>query len=405
VAFFSRYWKGEIALAKAVWLVVLPSAALLFALAEFNAYAISIYDLQPKAIFALYELSWLLAAFASIWLAFGLWRAATKHRQMPGRPAIWGWLAQGMTALGLALLAAGFAAAGLPQTRDFYRAAVLGDPDIPDFALRLEERNTELRIDGGVKFGLAAAVEQMLDANPSVATISLSSLGGRISEAAKLYALIKRRHLNTVVNDQCLSACAYVFAGGAQRWLGVNGQLGFHGGGYAGLREFQIAESERAIVARIEADDLAPASFLQKATDAQAKDVWRPSRDELLASRYLTSRRPGAASSLRELSAMVGLTAARLRKDLPQTLGPRLILTEIVPEQTTLVYIYDVLPPDDTKYFEQNTQYDIYSQFKSDACSNDSTKSAIDIGIFYQFRFRATANGSILYQATINDCS
>lgn len=405
MTFFVRYWKGEISLAKSFWLVGISSTVLLLAFEAFIKYALTAYDLPPTTMFAVYELNWLLVVVVLIWQAVGIWRSATKHRHLPGRRAIWSWLAKGITLLGVAQFVAIFVITGVPQTREIYRVAFLGDPSLPDYALSLDEQNTELHIDGGIKFGLSDAVEQMLSANPSVATINLTSPGGRIKEAEKLYALIKRRQLNTVTNDQCMSACTYVFAGGARRWLGVNGQLGFHSGAFVGLNAAQVADGEHRVFERIEADDQVPAAFFQRVMGIDSKDIWYPTRDELLANHYLTEKRPGAASSQRELAAMVRVTAERLRRQLPETLGPRLILTEIAPEYTTLVYTYDVLSPDETKYFDQTTQNEMYSQLKTSTCNSKKAENAVEIGIYYQFRFKATVNGVNLLTVTINDCS
>ena len=79
----------------------------------------------------------------------------------------------------------------------------------------------ELKISGGIKYGLTAEASKLLSSAPEIKIIDFESSGGRISEATKLYELIVSHNLNTVANAVCLSACTIAFAGGTERWVGT----------------------------------------------------------------------------------------------------------------------------------------------------------------------------------------
>ena len=67
----------------------------------------------------------------------------------------------------------------------------------------------------------------LLDA-PKVKTVSLASPGGLTLESRLIAALVRKRKLNTYVEQYCASACTQVFVAGRERTIGPQGELGFH---------------------------------------------------------------------------------------------------------------------------------------------------------------------------------
>jgi len=66
------------------------------------------------------------------------------------------------------------------------------------------------------------------DRAPASCHVLLNSDGGRGPVAEELALRVRRRHLNTSVQDHCLSACTYVFLAGNKREMAEDADLGFH---------------------------------------------------------------------------------------------------------------------------------------------------------------------------------
>ena len=78
--------------------------------------------------------------------------------------------------------------------------------------------------------GSVNKLQRMFDESPDVTTLVLNSDGGRGAIAEELALRIRQRHLNTFVEDHCLSACTYLFLAGIKRELAEDADLGFQSG-------------------------------------------------------------------------------------------------------------------------------------------------------------------------------
>ena len=88
----------------------------------------------------------------------------------------------------------------------------------------------------------------------------------------------------------CLSACTIIFAGGKNRWIGVNGKLGFHSSSFEGVSESAASKFLQEIFLKINTEKNIPIDFLNKSNKIKAEDMWYPNVDELKASNYITSK-------------------------------------------------------------------------------------------------------------------
>lgn len=64
--------------------------------------------------------------------------------------------------------------------------------------------------------------------NPQKRELILDSKGGNLVAGLKLGMQIRRLQLNTRIDSDCFSACAYAFLGGVNRTLGAGGRIGVH---------------------------------------------------------------------------------------------------------------------------------------------------------------------------------
>ncbi|MEO8223958.1 MAG: hypothetical protein ABI661_04080, partial [Gammaproteobacteria bacterium] len=96
------------------------------------------------------------------------------------------------------------------------------------YTVGLRHRGREIAVAGGFGFGVAAAVEKLLAANPQVRRIRLDSGGGALSEGVSLRALILAHGLDTYTAVECSSACISAYAGGRFRSLQRGARMGVH---------------------------------------------------------------------------------------------------------------------------------------------------------------------------------
>lgn len=86
-----------------------------------------------------------------------------------------------------------------------------------------------LQVMGDIEQGFAQKIIDAIEANPNVQSVALGSGGGYVYEAIKAGAYIRSKGLETVLWNNCYSACPLVFMGGIQRenWSPYP-VLGFH---------------------------------------------------------------------------------------------------------------------------------------------------------------------------------
>jgi len=93
----------------------------------------------------------------------------------------------------------------------------------------LENNGTVLRILGDIDEGFSLRLKNAIDKNPKITTIALGSGGGVVVEALKAGHYIRSRGLDTILWNNCFSACPLVFLGGINRTVpSPYPYLGFH---------------------------------------------------------------------------------------------------------------------------------------------------------------------------------
>ncbi len=144
-------------------------------------------------------------------------------------------------------------------------------------------RGSELELSGEVNYGLADRLENELKEHPSVSTLRLASVGGAIAEAKRAAKIIAAHHLDTVVGEECLSACTVMFVAGKYRTLEKDGKLGFHAAKSADPTE-HVVGSFRAAFAPFGVER----GFIARAEAFEPPALWYPSREELIAAGVLS---------------------------------------------------------------------------------------------------------------------
>jgi hypothetical protein len=162
------------------------------------------------------------------------------------------------------------------------------DSWIGPHVIQLMAGGTELEFIGGIGGSASAELARALDANPGVRVLQLTSQGGNTLLAMDMELLVRTRHLITYVPRFCASACAFVFLGGKERYVGPGAKLGFHAA--VGLDE-SSAETARlaaAVKTWMLGRGVAPA-FVDRAVSTPHTTIWEPTSDELLQARVITA--------------------------------------------------------------------------------------------------------------------
>ena len=136
-----------------------------------------------------------------------------------------------------------------------------------------------IKLEGTLGAGSADKVQKIFDASPNATTLELNSDGGRGQTAEELARRVKQRHLNTSVQDHCVSACTYIFLAGAKREIAEDAELGFHQASALGL----VANDKMIIQNMVEYYRSAGLreSFIDHIVATPPDDMWYPTRREL----------------------------------------------------------------------------------------------------------------------------
>nr|WP_316642555.1 RDD family protein [uncultured Roseateles sp.] len=277
--YIAAHWRGEQSLMQSFWLNnVLLSVPLAFALTGLMTWiSLKGEALQAGSIAML--IGWPLMLAIDVWCIVGAWRAAAAYRQIGGA-ALWAHLARLCLALGalqtLASALIGFA----PQAGEFLQMARGIDP-IGQAALKLSDDGRTLRLEGPIGMGDATRLQRLLATTPQpVRLVELASPGGRVHEAQRMVALVRKAGANTRAVGGCESACTLVFLAGAQRQLMPGAQLGFHrasSGTYNPVFD-EVANQHLAGTYR---DMGLPESFITRTLRTPAHSMWYPGSEEL----------------------------------------------------------------------------------------------------------------------------
>jgi len=282
--FIARHWRGELSLPVSYWLIsfaanLCGTLAVVFLTATFTPAD----GYEPVGILALLAAIWLILVGLLVWQIVGLWRSAERRAGelfQLHRSAFWARAAQVMAVIGVLQFGASFMNTAAPQFAELSRIVFQNDPDIPDATLTIADDARTLVLSGGIKYGLAGQLETLLNAAPNIASVLLSSPGGRVAEAEKVFNLVRARGLDTFVSDECSSACTLIFVAGRNRLVGLRGLLGFHGSYFPGMTEADL-EAANAEWAKLYQSAGLSAGFLDRALRVPPEKMWYPTQAEL----------------------------------------------------------------------------------------------------------------------------
>jgi len=282
--YFVRHWRGECSLGISYWLNSnLAGIASLVLIAAVNMMEEGSYSLRAISFASIGVL--FVSVTASVWSLVGIWRSA-NHHVVQGGSSGWASAARVGVAFGTIAMASHLFTTILPQIKEFALIASGNDP-IGNIKIYVATNGQSVIVHGMLREGAAVEVLKILDAAPSATSLVLDSAGGRLLEAQQLAHAVRSRHLNTYVEDQCASACTYVFLAGNDRAATPNARIGFHQPSFPGLDADAQRASTQTMLDVYRAAEL-PEAFIQRIAKTPPEDMWYPTRDELIAAHVIT---------------------------------------------------------------------------------------------------------------------
>jgi len=169
----------------------------------------------------------------------------------------------------------------------------------------LLDDGTTVEFLGAVSRSAVADLMAVLEENPRVRVLRLTSAGGSLAAVQAVWPSLRERRLTTVVPLFCASACSDLFLAGDKRLLASGAVLGFHQSspGYAAVYERSAVGQSNAAAdtetqQRMLKVGVAP-DFAARVIATPHETMWYPTPRELLAARVITDQAaPGNLADL-----------------------------------------------------------------------------------------------------------
>jgi hypothetical protein len=285
-SWFQSHWRGDTSLGIAYWLngillgTLLPTLVL-FGYAQLDPFSRS---LRASAIVVL--ILTILKFGIWIWVIVGIFRSANRHTSRGGS-LFWANAARVMIFIGVVGTVVRLDRTDIPQIR-LMAALASGHDPMDKVTVEATADGRTIIVDGTLGEGSVEEVQRVLDASPEATTLILNSHGGRAMVAEELARRVRKRHLNTLVQDHCVSACTFVFLAGVKRELDDDAELGFHqpsSEGYLSSRvQRELAQSMVEYYRSVGVRE----NFIDHVIATPSDDMWYPTRWELEDARVLT---------------------------------------------------------------------------------------------------------------------
>jgi hypothetical protein len=213
-----------------------------------------------------------------LWAIVGVIRSANRHTARGGS-LFWANTARIVICISVIVTAIRLERSTIPAAREAFSIAVGHDP-LATATVEASEDGRHILFQGTIGQGSVNAVQKIIDTVPTATTLILDSDGGRLAEAEELALRVRQQHLDTYVEEVCLSACTYVFLAGEHRELSDTAELGFHQPSSTGITTDgrkqmaqQMTEYYRSAGVR--------EWFIDQVLATAPEDMWYPTRREL----------------------------------------------------------------------------------------------------------------------------
>jgi hypothetical protein len=275
---FLAHWRGEASLGVSYWLNGVLLGSILPGTITTGYVLLSPlrHYLRTDAVVVLMLTALQLTLW--VWTSVGITRSANRHTARGGK-LFWANTARVMMCISVIAMAARLERSLIPQMRIMASIAAGHDP-LDAASVEVTPDGRTITFDGTFGEGAVDRLQRVIDASPNATTLVLNSDGGRESAAEELALRVRQRNLNTLVQEECLSACTFLFLAGNKREIADDAELGFHQATIEGISEpgktlvlAQMAEYYRSHGVR--------EWFIDRIIATPPESMWYPTQDEL----------------------------------------------------------------------------------------------------------------------------
>ena len=403
--YFQRHWAGHLSLPVSYWVNSALLSALIAAAVEYGAHRISEGGGSLSGLAAIALAYFAFSALFWVWSSVGIWRSAYWHRRRGGTPG-WGLAARTMVVLSAAAILFRSGDIALQTTELGTLAA--GRDSLGAIA-EMKVSGDELAVRGNLANGAAARFETLLAASPGVRRIVLTSPGGRMLEAERMAASIRKRRLDTRVEQYCMSACTSLLLAGRERTAPERARIGFHQPSFPGTDAYEMRDA----IERTRAEYLAAGvsgAFVSRALMTPAESMWFPQPDELIEANVLTgspvmvatadggSRRETVAEM--RLRRQMAASAAQINASAPVQVSEGITMERASASGPTLTQHYRVTLE---RVDVAGSRERLNRNLRSDICSDVVMALAVKEGARFVHSY-ADARGRRLLDVTVSQC-
>ena len=393
IRYIKDHWQGNLSRPISFFVNGLVSALIVAVLTIYVDDELYFGDLSQGCWLILNSIVFCIAVMLSVWSLVGMLRSAGNFLEKGDNTRL-ALTAQLLPIIGtLALLMQ--SNEKVPQIAEttllYFGHDPIGDPA----TLNVDGNN--LHIDGLITDEVAETFKALIDTHPEVTQISMFSGGGRLDAAEAIASIISKRKLNTLVVQECSSACTIIFLSGKIRIFDIGSKLGFHGPRALGRSDVESQNSSPEMFGAYEGVGLSSA-FIDQALQTPPSSIWYPSDETLIRQRAVTS-----------------FTNDRIKHDLEQEVenlranGPLKIdkLTKVVSAKTednSITYTYVIAGRSDAVDWDSMVVMAKYDANVA-TCRNAVTNVMVKSGASYTYLYvdeRGQKVGSVVIDKCYN---
>ncbi|MBV9931554.1 MAG: hypothetical protein JO013_11505 [Alphaproteobacteria bacterium] len=409
-SYLRRHWVGHLPLPLSYWVNGALLSALVLGIAEYLAYRMrnDWHSLRGMAAVALGYL--IVSTLVWLWSSVGIWRSAYWHRRRGGA-AGWGFAARALVLLGAVLTV--FRSGDIALQAAEFGNLARGKDSIGEIAdMKVSPDGRELILRGNIAVGAADRFDTVLAAAPQAKTLVLSSPGGRIFEAERIAEAVRKRGLDTRVDDACMSACTDILLAGRDRSAPARARIGFHQPDFPGLSDAERYRATMAMHDRYVAAGVKEA-FVWQAMQPPPQSMWFPTADELVDANVLTTREavvrasasgraPGGETLAdKSLRNDLAVTAAKLNAGTPRQVDRLTTLEHVSVAGFTMTQVYRM---NIGRVEFAGSRARMQAGLRRLVCSDRASAEAVADGARFAFLYKDRA-GRPMLDYTVTSCA